>query len=107
MTRYQVAGGFINLGEYCIAIDSIEAVQFVAQLAEQNAVRLQLPVLQPEAWRLHVRVLLKSGNAIEAAILCMAKTHTASDPVHVRMLSCQAVEEAIRAAIRLEEASST
>lgn len=38
----------MHLGEYCIAIDAIEVVQFVARLAEQDLVLSQLNVLQPE-----------------------------------------------------------
>ncbi|NJL19594.1 MAG: hypothetical protein HC895_00260 [Leptolyngbyaceae cyanobacterium SM1_3_5] len=102
MARYQVEGSFINLGEYRIAINSIEAVQFVAKQDEKKMASLPLHLPQPEFWLLHVRVLLKSGNAIETALPCVANTHAANEPPKV--MSCQWVEDAVRAAIRLAEA---
>lgn len=102
MPRYQVEGGFINLGEYRIAIDAIEAVQFVAKKDEKNLAMSPLKLPQPEFWLLHVRVLLKSGNAIETALPCVGNTHAVDEPP--RVMSCQWVEDAVRAAIRLEAA---
>ncbi|NJL20551.1 MAG: hypothetical protein HC895_06650 [Leptolyngbyaceae cyanobacterium SM1_3_5] len=102
MARYQVEGGFINLGEYRIAINSIEAVQFVAQKEEKPLATLPSNVPQPEFWLLHVRVLLKSGNEIATSLPCVANIHASTEPPKV--MSCQWVEDAIRAAIRLAEA---
>lgn len=102
MARYQVEGGFINLGEYRIAIASIEAVQFVAKKGEKDLAMSPSKLPKAEFWLLHVRVLLKSGNAIETALSCVGNTHASNEPPKV--MSCRWVEDAIRAAIRLEAA---